>query len=286
MNPRTRLFLALAVCSLVVVAAVFTKATIRAHAAAATRLLPDLELAKPDGMKVTIKKIGGRTHFLVGFISAAENVGAGPLVIRGSRSATTVPTMAASQVITMSDGSEQVVPDVGRLKYNVDPTHQHWHLQQFMTYELRRYPGYKLMRPGEKTGFCLGDRYTAPRDSDRKLPPLPAKPPRPVYTANCDPGDPQALSVEEGISVGYGDVYSAFRDGQQVDLTGLPAGMYWLVYRVNIPHRLVESSYRNNTSSLVFYLHWPHGTTRAPWVELRGRCGQGDHCRPQWGPGS
>ncbi len=286
MNARARFCLSLAACSLLVVAAIFSPPSSQAHAAGTTRLLPDLVLAKPDGLMVMITVVDGRTHFLVGFISAAENVGAGPLVIRGARSSTAVLTMAANQAIMTSDGSEQVVPDIGTLEYNVDPTHQHWHLQQFMTYELRRYPDYKRMRPGEKTGFCLGDRYTAPRDPDRKLPTLPAKPPEPVYRGNCDPGDPQALSVEEGISVGYGDVYSAFRDGQQIDLTGIPAGMYWLVYRVNVPHRLVESNYRNNTSSLVFYLHWPHGMRRAPWVELRGRCDNGDHCRPQWGWGT
>jgi hypothetical protein len=208
------------------------------------------------------------------------------VIVEGSRPSTATPTMTAQQVVDLGDGSQRVVNGIGKLRYNVSPTHQHWHLQEFMTYQLRHYGGNRLVRPSQKTGFCLGDRYKAPWDKDRKLPPLPARPASAVYTDYCGLGDPQALSVKEGISVGYGDVYSPYRDGQQIDVTGLPEGMYELVYFVNVPHRLVESNYANNSSSLVFFLHWPHGATRAPTLELRGRCADGVHCRPQWGPGS
>jgi hypothetical protein len=257
-----------------------------ARSAHAVRLLPDLDMARPDGMKVLVNRVDGKLHFYVGFISAADNIGAGPLIVRGSRSSTSVPTMRAEQVIMRSDGSEQIVESVGELKYIANPTHHHWHLQPFMRYELRRASDYRLMRPDQKQGFCLGDRYPAPWDTDHKLPPLPGKPAKPFYIQECGDNEPQALNVEEGISVGYGDVYSPFVDKQQIDLTGLKAGLYMLVYYVNVPHRLVESNYSNNTSSLIFYLHWPHGPYYKPTLELRGRCAHTARCSPQWGPGS
>src|SRR5262245_11440518 len=103
MSARTR-FCSLAVCSVLVVAAVLSPASSRAHAAGTTRLLPDLVLAKPNGLTVMTTMVDGRPHFLVGFVSAAENIGAGPLAISGSRSSTRVLTMVANQSIVTSDG--------------------------------------------------------------------------------------------------------------------------------------------------------------------------------------
>ena len=84
MNARARFCLSLAACSLLVVAAIFSPPSSRAHAAGTTRLLPDLVLAKPDGLMVMITVVDGRTHFPVGFISAAENIEQVPRHPRGA----------------------------------------------------------------------------------------------------------------------------------------------------------------------------------------------------------
>lgn len=245
-------------------------------------LLPDLDPTKPDGMKVVVVHENGKTRYRLGFISAAENIGRGPIVIDGARPDVMTLDMEARQMVLRADGSTVDLGKVGFLRYNADPTHQHWHLRSFMTYELRRESDNRRVRRDRKTGFCLGDRYKAPRDKDKRLPRLRAAAPNKVYVDECAPNDPQAQTVEEGISVGWGDVYSAFRDGQYVDVTGVPEGQYQLVHEVNPDRRLRESNYANNASSLVFDLRWPRGRNHAPTVELRGRCADSDRCRPKW----
>jgi len=51
---------------------------------------------------------------------------------------------------------------------------------------------------------------------------------------------------------------------------------------VNASRFLLESKYRNSTSSLVFELRWPRGQKGRPEPELRGRCWATDRCTPQW----
>jgi hypothetical protein len=113
-----------------------------------------------------------------------------------------------------------------------------------------------------KTGFCLGDRY------DTSLV-LPGKPASNVFTSRCGLRSPGRLGMREGISVGYGDDYDPTLEGQYVDVTGLAAGRYLLVHRVNETQALQESRYDNNASSLEIRLRWRDGR---PSVEQLRRC--------------
>jgi hypothetical protein len=247
------------------------------NAAAATSaggaLLPDLDIVTPQGPIVKTVTQGGKTHFKLGFISAAVNIGSGPLTVVGHRSKDTAP-MVASQIVTLREGGTKVYPNIGRLHYVSYPSHSHFHYLGFMVYELRRMSDYHLVRPDEKAGFCLGDDYAAPGRAS-----LHGSPKKAVYTHHCGPHAPKALDVSEGISVGYGDIYTQIREGQDVDLTGLPAGRYYLVHRVNANHALRESDYRNNASSVLLELTWPHGMKKAPAVHVAAACTAVDHCR-------
>ena len=90
---------------------------------------------------------------------------------------------------------------------------------------------------------------------------------------------PLLRSVREGISPGYGDDYDPLLEGQYVDVTGLPAGRYELVHRVNADRRLRESDYRNNAASIVLDLSWPRGVAHEPAIDVVARCGDGRRCR-------
>jgi LPXTG-site transpeptidase (sortase) family protein len=219
-------------------------------------VLPDLRQEAPAGLHVT--KAGGR--FRLGFESAATNVGPGPLVIRGQRPAGAA-TMAASQRIQLGSGATRVISNVGRLRYVVSPDHEHWHLEPFMRYEIRRSTGGPVIGRDAKTGFCLGDRYAGPA--------LPRSPRKKVFTSNCGRGQKGLLSITEGISVGYGDAYAADLDGQFIDITGLHAGRYYLIHRVNSSHRLIEASYGNNVAWASFELSWKNERAR---VRILDRC--------------
>ena len=240
----------------------------------ASDLLPDLDSAPPSALVVRRDETSGKTRFLLGFASAADNVGAGPLIIRGTRASADETEMRADQVVVGDDGSESSVPGVGTLRYVVDTTHQHWHLQPFMRYELRRDRDFRLARPDTKSGFCLGDRYVTDPASI-----LNGEPATPAYATNCGLGEASLLAIEEGISVGWGDNYEAWRDGQYLDVTGLAAGRYVLVHRVNSPRVLRESSYANNASSALISLTWPAGRTAKPRVRVLAYCPDTARCR-------
>jgi hypothetical protein len=92
---------------------------------------------------------------------------------------------------------------------------------------------------------------------------IPPGPPR--FLGNCQQFHCNARFVEEGTSVGY----TAFFHGQQLDITKLPAGRYWLVHRANEDFHLRETSYSDNVASLLFRLTWRHG---APSVVTLRTC--------------
>jgi Lysyl oxidase len=260
---------------LVAVACISVSVALAARPQARTaELLPDLEIAPPSGLVVRKDTSTGKTRFLLGFESAADNVGAGPLKIRGAREGVEQAEMQADQIVVGDDGTQSLIPDVGTLRYVIDPTHQHWHLTPFMRYELRHERGFRLAQPDTKSGFCLGDRYVT--DPEKRLR---GEPVIPVYNTNCGLGETGLLAIEEGISVGWGDNYEAWRDGQYLDLTGLPKGRYVLVHRVNSPRALRESSYANNASSALISLTWPRGHSAKPRVRVLAICPHKARCR-------
>jgi lysyl oxidase len=208
------------------------------------RLLPDMSLELPKGVAIAKQRSSKGTRTLLTFSGASANYGDGPLKIRASRPSRSVPTMTADQLIDMSDGTVEVVPKVGTLRYVTAEDHRHWHLQGFMRYELHAADGRSLRRD-RKSGYCLGDRYDTHDDT------LTGKPPEPVYTSRCGLGQPTRLDVSEGISIGYGDIYAARIEGQYIDITGLAGGNYVLVQRVNPSRKLVDFDPVNDVGSLL-----------------------------------
>ena len=273
-RARSRRVAALLVAPLVAAAALVATTPV-ATSADATELLPDLYPWEPLGLVLAPPfDDNGTRRFKLGFASQSNNLGVGALMIRGSRPSVDVPTMTAEQVVMRSDGTTATYPSVGTMQYVVsaDNGHMHWHLLKFMVYELRRASDYSLVSPDQKTGFCLGDH------ADLKGFTGPNKPPAPVYTDGCGWQHPEILSVEEGLSVGYGDPYKALLEGQSVDITGLPEGYYYLIMRVNADGALHETDLTNNASSLQLHLVWPNGQAEQPAVETVQVCPGKDHC--------
>ena len=234
--------------------------------------LPDLDQEVPSDISVRVDLTQGRRSFQLGFRSAVVNVGAGPLLLDGGRRDTKSADMVVDQLIDRPGMSRRVVSAVGRMKYAVSKGHQHWHYLGFDRYELRRAEPLGTSAPllrDRKTGFCLGDRYRA---SGR----FPARPPAaPAFTGRCGRNRPDLLRMGEGMSVGYGDDYSGFLEGQQLPLDGLPNGRYVLVHRVNADAHLEELSYGNNAASALLDIQWQHGT---PSVRVVATCPDTDRC--------
>lgn len=224
--------------------------------------LPDLDQRAPDALVITQR--GDR--FLLAFSSRVENIGGGPLVISAGRPSTSTATMTADQVVRRADGFENQVSGVGQLRYVRSPDHSHWHYLGFDRYELRD-PGGTSIVADRKTGFCLGDRYRIGAGL--------ATSSVAEWEEECGRDQPELLTVEEGISPGFGDDYPARLEGQYIDLTGVPSGEYLLVHEVNANRRLEELDYANNTASAAVEITWPRARARAPRLELISQCEDG-----------
>jgi hypothetical protein len=228
-------------------------------------LLPDLDQAPPSAISVVERD--GRERLV--FLSAVENVGAGPLVVSGRRNASE-SDMHATQLVRRPDGSTATVPLRARLRFVVSESHRHWHLLGFETYELRTVDGQALGRD-HKTGFCLGDRYDASMSSR-----LPGEPARAYWTQECGRGQTERRRILEGISPGFGDDYVPLLEGQYIDVTGLAPGRYALVHRVNSDRDIRESDYGNNAASAVLEL--VQGSGGKPSVSVLRSCPDASTC--------
>jgi lysyl oxidase len=239
-----------AVLALAALTAIVAVAAQAGRGSTAAGLLPDLDQETPSKLQLTTSGPPGKRSYRLGFRSAVRNVGAGPLVIRGRLWGA---AMAADQVIELADGSEEIVPEVGSLEFVRSPDHRHWHYLGFDRYELRRAGSAHAVVRDRKSGFCLGDRYRVTKI--RVANAVPEK----VYRGRCGLDEPGRAEIVEGISVGYGDAYSAFLEYQDLPLDGLAAGRYVLVHRVNADGKLRELSHANNAASVLLDLRWRRG---------------------------
>jgi Lysyl oxidase len=173
----------------------------------------------------------------------------GPLIINGHRSSTGEPMMADQVVEYMTGNATR--PNMGELVYEEYPgsvSHRHWHYKAFVRYQLRATSDLSLLRPDNKTGFCLSD---------------------PMYAPDfCGSMKPEALTITEGLGRGTSDYYNPNLEGQWIDVADLPPGDYWLVHWVNSAKEICESDYKNNTAAVRIAL-WPNGYGVAPYFTVR-----------------
>jgi hypothetical protein len=245
---------------------------LRLRPPASRELPPDLDQRPP--FDLSLRKSGRR--FLLGFGSATDNLGPGPVSIVASRSSRAQPTLKASQRIRVAGGGARTYAGVGFLRYDVSPSHSHWHLMDFQRYELRRASDHALVTRDRKSGFCLTDRWT-----NRFTTGLPGQPRRPRYTTYCGSGNTGAMFVGQGTSVGYTDLYPGYFHGQNLDVTRVAAGVYVLVHLANPELRLREARYDNNAGSIRIRLSWPRGRSRKPAVRVLARCATTEWCEPR-----
>lgn len=230
-------------------------------------LRPDLEQQPPSELSL----LESRGRFLLGFRSATDNVGEGPLEIEAFRP-NGLPTMRTVQRVRLAGGGSRVYRRVGFLRYTYSATHDHWHLMGFQRYELRRGDDHSLLLRDRKSGFCLNDRWgnAAAGFTGRRR--------SPVYTDYCARGNARAQALLQGTSVGYSDVYPAHFHGQNINVTRIPAGVYVLVHRASPNLLLRELRYENNAASLRIRLSWPNGRSRKPAIRVLRRCPATERC--------
>jgi hypothetical protein len=183
--------------------------------------VPDLAMSPLGDFR--IEWVNGRR--LLRFTAMMVNIGDGNFEVHGHRASTAQP-MQVDQIIreTANPGSEvaQRIPTGAEGKWSGDG-HNHWHVQEMMRYDMWGNAGtYR----GAKVGFCF-------LDSDPWNLSLPGAASGSYYRGSWCQFTPSALSNRMGISVGWGDEYEYYLAWQWVDITGVPAGTYYVRAKVD-----------------------------------------------------
>jgi hypothetical protein len=217
-------------------------------------LIPDLQPVVPHHLG--IQNTGGREYLRLD--NGIANVGAGPwhlhpdTVIAGETGTTTAMQDIWDKVGGPSDPTASVVCSVPTTQFEFHPAHNHWHIGSVARFSVQLaaddgiggaigavYVNDLGVAQSFKTTFCLIDWIKIDDNS---------KTPERTYWA-CDRTAPY-----QGVSVGWIDQYHHSLEGQEVDLTGAPAGIYYLRVDVNDEGRFVESTTADNLAWRSFSL--------------------------------
>lgn len=217
-------------------------------------LLPDLQPIVPHQLQ--IQNTGGREYLRLD--NGIANVGAGPwhlhpeTVIAGESGTTTAIQDIWDKVGGASDPTAHIVCSFATTQFEFHPAHNHWHIGSVARFAVQSaaddgtggtfgsvYVNDLGIAQSFKTTFCLIDWIKIEDNS---------KTPERTYWA-CDRTAPY-----QGVSVGWIDQYHQALEGQEIDLTGAPVGIYYLTVNVNDDGLFVESDAGNDLSWVSFAL--------------------------------
>ena len=232
-------------------------------------LLPNLVPDPPDGFHVssalnlipfpenpllscypeeTIQNTGHPTRCLR-FNQTISNLGDGPMLMRFALSGLVTPDVSDNMIwqrIPSSDGSyrDQLAPE----NYVFHEAHAHIHFQGFggsilYPWDAENGRGTEPAALGRKVGFCMidvkmHDSAWGQTGNGARAHTFPFSC---VLPEEIDPAGPEAW-VEQGIAVGWADVYGWNLADQYIDLTNVPDGTYELVQIANPNGSIVEGT--------------------------------------------
>ncbi len=215
--------------------------------------LPDLMNMYPTHVHVQEQDKHDRLMFTVGL----TNVGQGPLEL-APESSLTDPSELVNANQNVYDGGTNATGSLLCRRSLHDafvfhPEHHHWHLVGVNGFEVRpalddgtggSWDTSRIIGSAFKESFCLLD-YIKMDDEQLAAFAL-ALPPREYF--DC--------FGTHGISVGWFDTYHHATHGQYIDITGAPAGIYYLVVTANPDKLFLETDYTNNRSWVSFRLEY------------------------------
>ncbi len=198
--------------------------------------LPDIVVRQSDlyNNEVATDILPGRTHLR--FSTSTANIGMGRLHLIGILPALPDNTQLVMQRVFRSDGTYWDDTSGAFLYHS---THSHTHFNNWCAYRLRQIlPGDSVgavVAEGEKTSFCILDLGVYNSS-------LPNYNPNAFYTS-CG-------SQVQGLSVGWLDLYSKNLPGQNIDITDVPNGQYWLEAEVDPDNNVLETNENNNITRI------------------------------------
>lgn len=178
--------------------------------------------------------IPGRVHIRLS--NSTPNIGLGPLELFPGN--VTGEGQQVFQRVQISGGGF-FDRFAGSFVFHV--AHNHFHFEDWAKFSIREVlPGDgvgKILAGGRKTSFCL-------LDSTRYFGQTPAGP-VPLVPQFVLCGDAQ-----QGISVGWEDIYFKELPDQWIDITNLGPGTYWLESEVDPSNRIQEMDETNNVGRI------------------------------------
>jgi hypothetical protein len=223
----------------IIAALLFSVLTTSTSSAVAAEQLPDLKMRPPSNFYIQNTTTEKRLRFQ----TIIWNAGVGKFEVRGSRPNTLTSRMTIKQRVYRTDGTYRSIDVPNTYGFYAGDGHDHWHVFKLQEFTIRPLNADGTSGPvagrGAKTGFCFYDNVKWNLT-------LPGAPQSASYT-NC--GTKSSLSVREGLSVGWGDRYSASTAYQWIKINGLKDGNYRIQVIADPGNRFLESTETNNTSS-------------------------------------
>jgi Bacterial Ig domain/Lysyl oxidase len=198
-----------------------------------TQALPDLQVLTPKNL-ISIGNPTPSTRELR-FSHITWNGGAGPLEIRPAYNATTGLSWAVQRLYTVGLSFVQDVPIALPMIWT-PPSDYRFAMSTFGLYSDVNGSIGTLIAPSPKVNFCM--------TADTLVGGIPNTPPQTAY-APSDCLDPNGIL---GLSVGWGDQYDYTDPGENIDITSLPDGVYWLRSIADPNHVLQDSNPGNNVT--------------------------------------
>jgi hypothetical protein len=197
-------------------------------------LLPDLHPLPADLGDYEVYIQGSTT--LLRFSTAMANGGEGAFEIRAAEPRIIVGDRELVKQRIYNDNGTFSDRDAGTFEYH--PGHGHIHYSGFAQNRLlARGPNDEVgpvLATGDKTSFSLLDlRHYAPE--------LENSPEDAFYGSG---------GLVQGISVGWADIYNRFLQGQNIDITGIPPGNYWLEVEADPDNAVRELDETNNIARI------------------------------------
>lgn len=195
------------------------------------------------------------------FTSTHWNEGHGPLQIRGGgqtapcqveENGTIIDSICTFATQEVLDANREVVfsQPAGVAVFHTE--HNHWHQDNVADFVLRKD---SLSGPihgkATKVTYCLIDYDSGANGLTSEK-----------HYFDCD-------AEMQGISPGFGDEYHHATHGQEIEISKVPAGTYYLTHQADPTNKWVELDDANNTSWAKFTIERPNGSDHAKltWIE-------------------
>ena len=202
-------------------------------------LLPDIIDEIPKHLSVQ----NTRQREWLRFSTTHWNFGDGALQVRGGGQEEPcvidgVSTICTAAMQEIFDASGQIVARHPAGIAIFHPEHNHWHQSEVAIFAIRRaLDGNPVGSHVFKTTFCLIDLDFSDLVHRHKT--------KVYWDCNAD---------LQGISVGYGDPYHHSLEGQEIDITDLADGTYYLTFDADPSQHWLETNDSNNRSWTKFRL--------------------------------